>query len=187
MSDSTCPDEPEKCYGDIRHVRSSTNNWATDLNSANDVGTIITYKCDLDDSGVVVTSECLSSGKWSSPMPSACPIAPQCCSADPYFDHSLVTITWDSSHDLGAEAVYECALARIPGQEATTIKTHCQGDGAWSEVYNDITSACYISECFDPEAIDAFYTEGYRLGDVATQEVSPSRYLLKVRKHHTII
>ena len=105
-------------------------------------------------------------------MPSACPISPQCCAADPYYNRDIVTRTWDSNHDLGSEAEYECTLARIPGQEAATIKSHCQADGTWSAPDLTIDTVCYVSECVEPEAIDDFDLEGERLGDVATQQSS---------------
>ncbi len=170
LSDPTCPDKPQKCYGDIRVVRESTNNWATDLNSANDVGTVVSYTCDMSDTSLVVTSKCAPDGQWTPPMPSVCPIAPQCCAADPYFNGDLVTRTWDNSHDLGAEAEYECVLARIPEQATATINSHCQANGTWSKLNPTIETVCYTSECFHPESINEFEVDGERLGDIATQQ-----------------
>ena len=153
----------------------STNNWATDLNEAIEVGTVISYTCDMSDTGLVVTSECGADGKWTPPEPSACPIAPQCCAADPYYNRKLVNRIWNNDHDLGSEAEYDCALARLPGQEMATIKSHCKADGTWSEPDSTIESVCYISECTTPEAIDDFNLDGDRLGDVATRQALPCK------------
>ena len=175
LSNSTCPNEHKKCNGNIRIVPASTNNWASDLNWATDINTTITYTCDMDDTGLVVTSTCNPNGKWSAPMPSACPLMYQCCASDPFYDDNLVTRTWNNSHNLHTKVFYECALARIPNHEAT-IESQCQANGTWSELNPTIESVCYITECIEPGLIDDLYLNGDRLNDVATLAISDIQY-----------
>ncbi len=167
MPSDDCPEKPQRCNDIIWVVRESTNNWEEELNYAIDINTTVTYTCNLD--GSKVTSKCQSNGKWSQPMPNACPISAYCCAADPYLSVDVVNRTWNDSHDLGAEAVYDCVLRRIPGQEMTEIKSHCQDDGMWSEVNSIIDRVCRKSICYDPEFLDGLVLNGDFLGDVATQ------------------